>query len=153
MAKPSFVLEDGTLRPTRADDRPAAPWRFVQDHSRVWGLVGRLSRLVSLRLPVGEWWTLNAAILDAIRADCDATGTPVLFVYLPGKDARAFPTLSAHMRRRGAPFLDLGQPGTWPDGLHFAKDRHPNVRGHRWIADRVLEWIRAELPRLAHPDS
>jgi hypothetical protein len=151
MTKPSFVLEDGRLRPARVDDRPAAAWRLVQDHSRVWALVGRLRRLVSMRLPVGEWWTLNAAILDAIRADCDAAGVPVLFAYLPVKGVRAFPTLPAHMRRTGAAFLDLGQPGFAPEGLHYERDRHPNVRGHRWIAERVLEWIRAELPRLAAP--
>jgi lysophospholipase L1-like esterase len=151
MAKPSFVVEDGALRPAPVDDRPAAPRRFVEDHSQVWALARRVGRLIALRLPVGEWWTLNAALLDAIRADCDTAGTPVLFVYLPGKGARAFPTLSTHMRRTGAAFLDLGQPGTAPDGLHFETDRHPNVRGHRWIADRVLEWIRAERPELATP--
>jgi len=151
MAKPLFVLDEGGLRPAQPEDRPPAAWRFVEEHSRVLGLGSRLARLVSLRLPVGEWWTLNAAILEAIRADCDAAGTPVLFVYLPTKDVRAFPTLAAHMKGTGALFLDLGQPGIAPDGIHYATDRHPNPRGHRWISDRVIEWIHAELPQLATP--
>ncbi len=149
MSKPLFQLVDGRVAERAAGDRPPAPARFIERHSRLLAGLRHASRLVAYRFPLGEWWGLNAAILGAIRSDCREAGVPVLFVYLPARGARAFPTLASEMRRVGAPFLDLGQPSEAPAGIHFEVDGHLNRDGHRWVSDAVLGWIRESLPELA----
>jgi len=140
--KPVFRLEDGALRPQTAADRPPALARFLERHSRLWAGARQAARLLAHRYGIGEWWQLNRAILDAIRADCREAGTRVVFVYLPTRELRTFPALRRYMLETRADFVDLGnQPITPPQALHFPQDGHPNPAGHRYVADALLAWI------------
>jgi len=143
--KPTFKLEDGALALRTAEDRPGAAVRWLESRSRLFtawkGLVRRAGRVV----PLGEWWTLNEAILDAIRADGEAAGVPVLFVHVPPKEWRRFPTLSRYMERAGALYVDPASARSDPpDGTYYEIDSHLSPEGHRLFA----EWIReAYRPR------
>lgn len=146
--KPVFDLDDGVLVRRRPEDRPPAWWRWLDRRSNLVSLLRRLGRAVGQRAPVGRWWSVNAAILDAIAADCKAANVPVLFVYLPTRGGRSFELLARHMRASGRRFLDLATAAS-PDGeLQFPVDGHLNPRGHRVVADAILETIRRDLPEL-----
>jgi hypothetical protein len=149
LSKPVFGLRGSELRRLAADDAPH-PWlRLLERHSRIWMGVRQARRLLALHLGVGEWWELNRAILDAIRADCQAAGRRVLFVHLPTRELRTFRALAAYMERVGADFVDLGNHELpTPGALHYAVDGHPNPAGHRYVADAVLAWIAREMPEL-----
>ena len=136
-AKPRFVLDGGNLRPqTRADvESGMRPW--LRSHSAAWRLIENAT--VRLR-PFGEWWALNTALVDAIAADCQRDGVPVLFVRLPQIDGGPFPSLARHMQQRALDYIDLGSAGV--EGLHFPEDRHLNARGHEYVAGKIVEWIR-----------
>lgn len=150
--KPAFVLDGGRLRPETPEDRPLAWLSYVQNHSRLWAGVRQVMRLTGYHYPIGRWWELNRSILDAIRADCRAAGTPVLFVYLRTRGYRPFPTLAAYMTATSADFVDLGdQRLSPPRVLHYARDAHPNPEGHRDVAEALLAWIRREMLELALP--
>jgi hypothetical protein len=150
--KPAFELEGGVLRPqTPGKGQPEWLW-YVLNHSRLWAGVRQVLRLVGHHYPIGEWWQLNRAILDAIRADCHAAGTRVLFVYLFTAGHRPFPALAGYMQATSADFIDLGSRPTPPGRvLTFPEDRHPNPDGHRYVAEAILDWIRREMPELAAP--
>ena len=104
-------------------------------------------RTLAHRYPHGEWWYLNAAILDAIRDDCAKAGVPVLFVYIPTREWGAFPSLRAYMLRKQAKFIDLSQ-GEFvltPD-MYIPGDGHLNDLGHQQVAHAVLSWLQQTLP-------
>lgn len=152
--KPVFKLVDGRLVPQTAADRPNAVVRFLQHHSSLWRL-GRLAlRRVAHQIPVGEWWSLNRAILDAIQADCRQRGVPLLFVYLPAKEWSHFPEIRSYMTRVGARFVDLSDPAhrLTPELYFPGQGAHPNPEGHRFIAKILLDWIRRNMPELAAED-
>lgn len=148
--KPSFKLVDGRLVSRTAEDRPNALVRFLEHHSHLW-MAGRLGSIwLAYRVPFGEWWFLNEAILDALRADCRGSGTPVLFLYHPSKAWRPVPTLRGYMARVGANFIDLtDQQPSAPGGIFFPRDMHLTPQGHRFVADAVLRWIRTNMPELS----
>jgi lysophospholipase L1-like esterase len=147
MNKPTFRLEAGDLVRMTPEDAPPAWVRFLETHSRLWTGTRQAMRLLGHRLPVGEWWDLNRAILDAIRADAREADTRVLFVYLPTRERRSFASLPDYMASTGASFLDLGnQPP--PEGLNFPEDGHLNPAGHRFVADALLAWVDREMPAL-----
>lgn len=147
--KPIFKLVDGRLVPKTPEDRPTPVVRFVQRRSHLWR-AGELAFLwFAYRIPLGEWWFLNEAILDAIRTECGERGVPVLFVYHPSKGWRRFPSLRAHMRRVGANFIDLTDDPTPPPRMYFPRDWHYTPEGHRYVAEAVVTWIRKNLPGLA----
>jgi hypothetical protein len=150
--KPAFKLSHGRLVPETAADRPNFLVRFLQHHSSLW----RLAHLADLTLahyyPHGEWWNLNAAILDAIRDDCRRAGVPVLFVYIPTREWGAFPSLRKYMARCGANFIDLsqGEFELTPE-MYFRRGYaggELNEKGHRQVADAVLSWVHHSLPTL-----
>ncbi|HMD97574.1 MAG TPA: SGNH/GDSL hydrolase family protein [Terriglobia bacterium] len=140
--KPTFKLVDGRLVPETARDRPNFLVRFLQAHSSVWRVARLGARTLGQHYPFGEWWTLNAAILDAIRDDCRRAGVPVLFIYIPSRDWKAFPTLSAYMARNQASFIDMSEGGfaLTPD-MYIPANDHLNDKGHRQVADAVLRWL------------
>ncbi len=144
--KPTFKLVDGRLVPETAEDRPNFLVRFLQRHSSVWR-VGRLgARTFGQHYPYGEWWALNAAILDAIRDDCRRAGVPVLFIYIPSRDWKAFPTLSAYMARNQASFIDLSKGRfALTSDMYIPANDHLNAKGHRQVADAVLRWLQQNL--------
>jgi len=148
--KSTFGLVGGMLEKQTPADRPNALIRFIERHSRLWVGVREASRLLGHQLPIGEWWELNRALLDAIRADCRAAGTRVLMVYLPTRELRSFPALRSYMQGTAADFVDLGnQPPSSRRPLHYPQDGHPNPEGHRYVAEAVLGWIGREIPELA----
>jgi len=145
--KPTFKVGEGGLVRKTARDRPNPLVRFLDRHSYLW-TAGRLaSRWLVYRVPVGEWWPLNEAILDSIRADCHANGTPVLFVYHPSSALRPIPLLRSYMRRAEANYVDFTDGKLRPpQGSHYPHDGHLNPRGHRYVADRVCNWVQAHVP-------
>ena len=150
--KPVFQLVGRLLQRKTPADRPNALARFLERHSRLWAGARQASRLLAHRFAIGEWWELNRAILDAIRADCREAGTRVLFVYLPTREIRTFPALRRYMQQTAADFVDLGnEPISPPQVLHFPRDGHPNPQGHHYVADALLGWIGREWPELGTP--
>ena len=104
-------------------------------------------RGLAYRVPVGEWWRLNAALLDAIDEDCRAGSVPVLFVYLPSNRWRRFATLSGYMARKDLHFVDVSRhPAERREDLFFPADRHLNTKGHRFVAEALLPRVRSILP-------
>ncbi len=147
--KPTFKLVDGRLIPRTAEDRPNFLVQVLQRHSCLWTLGVLAYRAVALRFPVGEWWTLNRAILEAIRADCRANGVPVLFLYVPTREWHSFPTLRSYMQRVGANFIDLTDASPLaPQDIFLDGYGHLNAKGHRYVADVVLRWTRQNTPGL-----
>ena len=145
--KPFFKLVGGVLERKTLADRPNALIRFTERHSRLWAGLGQADRLLGHQLPIGAWWNLNRALLDAIRTDCREAGARVLFVYLPTREIRTFPALRRYMQETGADFLDLGnQPLSSPGPLIYPLDGHPNPEGHRYVAEAALGWIDREMP-------
>jgi hypothetical protein len=150
--KPTFVLQDGALVRQTPEHRPPAWIRFLDQRSRLWTGGREALHRLGVRFGIGPWWEPNRAILDAIRADCRAAGTPVLFVFLPMAKPYRFPALSDYMRETGAAFLDLGSQAQRPPGtLHYPLDGHPNPEGHRYVAEALFDWIAREMPQLASP--
>lgn len=148
--KPTFKLVGDRLVPRAAQDRPGLLVRSLQAHSCLWRLGTLALRWLALRVPVSEWWVLNEAILDAIRVDCRADRVPVVFVYLPTRERRHFPTLRSYMKRVGANFIDLTEEdfSALPD-VYRPVDGHLTPKGHRYVADALLRWIQNNMPELS----
>lgn len=149
--KPTLRLLDETLVRKTAKDRPNVLARFLERHSSLWRF-GRLTvpRALAHYIPFGEWWLLNEAILDAMRADCDKSRTALLFLYDHPRALRGFPVLRRYMNRVGAHFIDLtGEVSSARQDIYYPRDGHLNAKGHRFVADAVLKWIRNNLPDLS----
>ena len=147
--KPTFRLVNGQLVPETAGDRPNFLVRFLQHHSSLWRLARLADRALAHHYPHGEWWNLNAAILDALRDDCRRAGVPVLFIYIPTREWKEFPSLRAYMASNHANFIDLsqGEFALAPD-MYLPRDGHLNEKGHRQVADALLHFIHENLPTL-----
>ena len=64
--------------------------------------------------------------------------------------ATDFGTFRDLMTELNAGFLDLNDPKLGvPPGLHFHGDSHINEAGHRYVAEALLKWIRANQPALS----
>jgi len=145
--KPTFRLMNGQLVPETARDRPNFVVRFLQHHSSLWRLARLADRALAQHCPHGEWWNLNAAILDAVRNDCRRAGVPVLFIYIPTREWKEFPSLRAYMASNHANFIDLsqGELALTPD-MYLPRDGHLNEKGHRQVADALLHFLQENLP-------
>jgi hypothetical protein len=139
--KPVYALVDGELVPKTAEDRPPALLRWLDRHSHLYAGFQTAKRWLGFRLPVGEFWHLNRALLDALREDCRAAGVPVLFVYVPYTSWKSFPTLRRYMEATGASFLDLSVVAPSHPRDAFLGDGHLSPRGHALLADAVLRWL------------
>lgn len=146
--KPTFKLAGGRLVPETAEDRPNLFVRFLQHHSSLWRLVRLADRTLAHRYAHGEWWHLNAAILDMIREDSQKANVPVLFIYIPSREWGTFPTMRAYMVSHRANFIDLsqGEFALTPD--MYLRDGHLNEKGHLQVADAVQNWLRLNLAAL-----
>lgn len=147
--KPTFKLVDGRLVPKTANDRSNLMVRFLERHSRIWTAGRLVYRRLAYDIPLGEWWFLNEKILDAMRADARKNRTPLLLVYIPTQAWRRFPTLQSYMDRVGAKYINLryGLPSP-PQGIYFPREGHLNAKGHRYVANEILTWIRKNMPQL-----
>ena len=143
--KPAFTLEDGRLRRLTPEDRLPAPLEWLERHTHLWTAWHKVWIRAGYRYRVGRWWTLNAAILDAIRADCAAAEVPVLFVRLPAWDDEVFDSLGRYMRETGAHYVDPFDTPLPGEGALFTRDRHVDARGHRWVARSLLGWLERHL--------
>jgi len=144
--KPVFKPVDGQLVPKAPQDRPNFFVRFLEQHSSLWRVARLADRTLAHRYPHGEWWYLNAAILDAIRDDCRNAEVPVLFVYIPSRAGGPFPSLHRYMSRNQANFLDLsqGQFALTPD--MFIPGGDLNDKGNRHVADALQRWLQHNSP-------
>jgi len=145
--KPTFELEDGALRQRTPGDAPHPALSFLEHHSVLWSASRHLVRRIGHHVPIGDWWSRNAAIFRAILDEGRRAGAPILFVRLPSKSWRAFPSLNALMAEENAHWLDLGSPASRPGhAIHFADDGHIDAAGHAFVAEALLAWMEAELP-------
>lgn len=143
-ARPSFVLHDGMLVPREPVDSTGRLVGYLKGSSHVWALIQAAGRAAAYHFPVGEWWTLNAALLAAIQTDCERAGVPVVFVRIPTKEWKAFPTLRKFLLSQDAEYIDLaeGLDQASAQVLFFPIDSHPNAAGHAYIAERVSAWVK-----------
>lgn len=147
--KPAFRLAGDALVPATAGDRPGRVVRFLERRSRLFTLLRRADRRLGRTAGAGGWWSLNAAILDAMRRDARQAATPLLFVHIPFREEIPFPALAAYMEEHGARFLDL-PPWTKAERqrLFFPRDHHLNAAGHADLAASLELWIRDQMPEL-----
>ncbi|MAG57747.1 MAG: hypothetical protein CMJ83_15780 [Planctomycetes bacterium] len=138
--KPCFVMDAGRLRRRTADDRPGALGDWLQNRSRLYGIGVRARRTLARRHGTGQWWALNAALLDRmIKAGKDA-GVPLVFVHIPASTGEAFPALIEHLEAAGQPLIDLRDAPNL-GSFFFKIDGHLNDRGHEMMAVYLSEWL------------
>jgi len=140
--KPSFRLKGKSLVKMVRQDRPGKVASFLNHNSRTLTLLRRADRLFGLKFSFGEWWSLNQAILDAMREEGRKSGVPILFIHIPPKNAHTFVSLDAYMRKHEAHYFDLG---TVPEEerlrLYLKDDRHLNRDGHLYLSDMIVFWM------------
>ena len=151
IGKPLFVLEADTLRAARVGERPNRVTRFLDAHSWLYHAAANAMQGAGRHWPIGAWWRLSAAVARAMTADARRIGAAILFVRLPLKEPPIdFGTFRDLMTELNAGFLDLNDPKLGvPPGLHFHGDSHINEAGHRYVAEALLKWIRANQPALS----
>jgi hypothetical protein len=143
-AKPTFKLVDGRLIERTTERAPNFVMQYLDDHSRLWSMWQRTLRWVGVNYSAGEYWTLNQAIIAAVREDCRQAGVPVLFVYIPIKGLHPFPALQAYMRRTAADYIDLTEQRPEPPRSVYLKyDGHLSAEGHRYVANLIETWLKA----------
>ncbi|MFH0943908.1 MAG: hypothetical protein V2A76_01815 [Planctomycetota bacterium] len=147
--KPLFRLEGGELRLQAAADRPSSLMLWLERSSRLVSAYRSADRRLGWKLGIGEWWSLNRAFLDAIRAECDQAGCPVLFLFLPSNRWQRFPALEEYMQACGANFVNPIQISPdRPDGAFFQSDPHFTTKGHALVADWTTAWIEEHRGKL-----
>jgi hypothetical protein len=148
--KPSYVLDQGTLRLRTREDQPPAIVIWMRRNLALANALSKNLEQLGHHLPLGSWWTINAEILQQMALDAREEGVPILFVRLPSKGQREFATLSSHMSSMGANFLDLGEKTRDDAGqeIFIPGDGHINEQGHRLVADAIFSWISANQSEL-----
>jgi hypothetical protein len=140
--KPTFELQNGTLRPQTIQDRPGALSRLFENHSSILRALQIWSWNLGYNHRFGDWWQRNEAIFKAIMSECREAGVPVLFVRLPLKNWREFPSLHELMKTEGSDLVDLGDPAERSGyDVHFHTDGHINQAGHSFVAAALHEAI------------
>jgi hypothetical protein len=150
MTKPTFVLEGDSLRPQRPSDKPGALKSMVLHHSAIWRAIEVVSRRLSYRTGRGEWFGVNAAMIEAMARDARAKGSSILFVRLPARDGwRSTPALRRTLARISTPYIDLADPSAARSDIHLPDDSHLNALGDAYVAGKIAEWIRSARPETA----
>ncbi len=148
-AKPTFRLASGHLVERTAEQPPNPAVQYLDEFSHLWALPLKAMRWVGTRFPVGEYWNLNRAILDALRDDEQREGVPVLFVYIPIKGLRPFPALHQYLLRTGANYIDLADlPNPPPASIYLPLDGHLSAEGHRFVSDLIQQWLETHMKGL-----
>jgi len=123
---------------------PNAIIRYLDESSRLWSMGISAVRWAGVHYGRGEYWTLNQAILDAVREDCRKAGVPVLFLYIPVKGFLPFPALRDYMRRTGAAYIDLTEQRPVPPiSIYLKNDGHLSIEGNRYVADLIEGWLKS----------
>jgi hypothetical protein len=149
-AKPTFRLVQGRLTQRTLESPPNFLMSYLDEKSRLWSMWIGAVRSAGLNYGLGEYWTLNQAIIDAIREDAKNAGVPVLFLYIPIKGLHPFPALLNYMRRTGANYIDLTEQRPRPPvGIYLRHDSHLSAEGHRYVADLVEQWMPSHLLAMA----
>jgi hypothetical protein len=143
--KPTFRLVNGRLVQRTAETPPNILMQYLDERSRVWSMWVGAERWVGLQYGYGEYWTLNQAIIEAIREDCRKAGVPVLFLYIPIKGMHPFPSLSTYMERTGAAYIDLTkQRPVPPVSIYLRHDTHLSAEGHRYVGMLIDQWLKSQ---------
>jgi hypothetical protein len=146
-AKPTFKLVGGELTPRIGPERPNPIMRYLDEYSRVWSMWQHALDWVGIHYGLGDFWTLNEAIISALREDCRRAGVPVLFLYIPVKGFQSFSALQAYMHRTRAEYIDLTeQRPAPPNSIYLKYDGHLNAEGHRYVANLIEAWIKTHPP-------
>ncbi len=150
--KPVFKLVGDTLAQKTASDRPGPFGQFLENHSRLFSAVRGFERRFGQQHPIGDWWRVNAACLDAAIGDARDAQVPLLFLYIPTRAGwRGFPSLASHLAERGAASVDLFQLwGICPDDAYYRDDGHLNATGHARVAATLAEEIARRWPQFAN---
>ena len=106
--KPTFHLVHGALVQKIRGGLPRRIDSLLQHHSVMEAEPLRLPHHCQ-HLPYSEWWHLNIAILQQIRADANMQQMQVLFVLIPTYYEPRFPALNAYMKQQGLRFIDLSE--------------------------------------------
>ena len=137
-AKPAYHLRNGKLVERTAKDCPPPVTRLVEKHSRIFALFRRFERRMAREHGTGDWWSLNASILDQMIADSKKAGVDLILVHVPYPSFLPFQSLTDHMGGSEATFIDLGEDFAGdPESFYFPSDGHLNPLGHRRMAERV----------------
>jgi len=147
--KPTFQLVNGRLTQRTVEQPPSTLERFLEEHSSIWAVCRRLPKFLGRKYPVGSYFKLNQAILAALREDCRQHSIPILFVYIPTSEFQPFPALSSYMHHSGANYIDLTElRPVPPHSIYLQQDGHLSPEGHRYVADRIDEWIHSSKAQL-----
>jgi len=147
--KPLFMLDDGVLRLQTREDRKNGLVRWIQRNSRLVSLCASAREPIGHKTGLGYWWALNEAILEMIRTDCRDADVPVVFVHIPSSRLTTSRALARYMDRTEAHYINLVKHPSPPTPAHyFGKDMHFNARGHKYLADILMDWINANIPEL-----
>jgi len=170
--KPMFVLDPGEgLRLTNVPVPEVSMWSRM--HYRLRRRSGLLNMIESV---IGQWNTetprdprsgreyayrLTTALLERMRADCDAAGARFALSFVPSNahtypdaipriEAERISVVEAFAHESGVPFLDpvpafreaARDPSTGARvELHYRRDRHWNAAGHRVAAAALAEML------------
>mgnify|MGYP002844546203 CR=1 FL=1 len=142
--KPTYILKGGRLSEMTREDTPGSVYRWLERRSHVFTFVRHVDRWAGLYHGIGVWWSLNAAMLDAMRDACEAAGVPILFIHIPYKSGVPFPSLQTYMNRHNAHYIDLNAHFTpfRQRSFYFKTDGHLNAEGHAFVGRLIVEWIR-----------
>jgi hypothetical protein len=141
--KPTFKLVDGRLAQRGIEAPPNFLMQYLDERSRLWSLAVNTWQAAGRRYRVGEYWTLNQAIIESIREDSRKANVPALFVYIPVKGLRPFPSLHTYMQRTGADYIDLtDQRPVPPRSIYLKSDGHLSAEGHRYVANLIEQWMK-----------
>jgi hypothetical protein len=150
MNKPAFLFEGGNLRLSTAEDQPPELIRQIDRRLALAGMLRENLRNLGYTLPLGTWWTLNAEIFTQMIRDAESVDVPLLFIRLPFRGARTFPTLTSFMDSEGANFLDVETLSNKfeDEAIFIPGDNHINEAGHQIVAEAVRQWVDGNLPIL-----
>jgi len=142
-SKPAFTFEAGELVPLTEDNLPPAAWRFVQQHSRIFGNLRKLENSLLRNYAFGRQWRLNRAFFERMRDVCEAAGAEFMVVSIPVNRRKPIPMFAREFADMQIDYLDL-QPllPEDADALYYPADSHFNADGHRFAANAIEAFIR-----------
>jgi hypothetical protein len=129
LEKPTFKLHKGELVRVTAEDKPAYPLWWLQQHSR---LAERIRRTRNSLGRSQRWigtWRLNRALIQAMNDDCRRAGIPFAVVHLPVNRRHPMPVLEPEMAEQA---------------LYYPLDHHFTAEGHEVASRRLYLFLKRE---------